>query len=213
MLGLRVGDVEAQDHRHQIWLVGFARGESAMHYPLNDAVIQSGDVVLLEVKDSFFYQNRNEVEFSAIKKLSGAQIQRTDKAVTASVITVAMVLSVAFGLMPMLNAALLAAGAMLFTGCMNLHDAGKSVDFATLMVIAAAMGLESAVTASGLSEIIGGYLGALGGDNVYLALTVVFIGCIAMDAMVTNVASAVFMFPISMTIASGLDVKIGRAHV
>ena len=56
MLGLRVGDIEEQDHRHQVWLVGFARGESAMHYPLNDAVIQSGDVVLLEVKDSFFYQ-------------------------------------------------------------------------------------------------------------------------------------------------------------
>lgn len=207
MLGLLVGDVEEQDHRHQVWLVGFARGESAMHYPLNDAVIQSGDVVLLEVKDSFFYQNRNEIEFSAIKKLSGAQIQRTDKALTASLITVSMVISVAFGLISMLNASLLAAGAMLFTGCMNLHDAGKSVDFATLMVIAAAMGLESAVTASGLSEILGGYLGALGGNNVYLALTVVFLGCIAMDAMVTNVASAVFMFPISMTIASGLGVS------
>jgi len=207
MLGLRVGDVAEQDHHHQVWLVGFARGESAMHYPLNDAIIQSGDVVLLEVKDSFFYQNRNEIEFSAIKKLSGAYIQRTDKALTASIITVAMVISVAFGLMSMLNAALLAVGAMLFTGCMNLHDAGKSVDFATLMVIASAMGLESAVTASGLSEMIGGYLGALGGDNVYLALTVVFLGCIAMDAMVTNVASAVFMFPISMTIASGLGVS------
>ena len=207
MLGLLVGDVEKQDQHHKIWLVGFARGESAMHYPLHDAVIQSGDVVLLEVTYSFFYQNRNEIEFSTIKKLSGAQIQRTDKALTASFITVSMVISVAFGLMSMLNASLLAAGAMLFAGCMNLHDAGKSVDFATLMVIAAAMGLESAVTASGLSEILGGYLGALGGDNVYLALTVVFLGCIAMDAMVTNVASAVFMFPISMTIASGLGVS------
>ena len=35
----------------------------------------------------------------------------------------------------------------------------------------------------------------------------VFIGCILMDAMVTNVASAVFMFPISMTIASTLGVS------
>ena len=42
---------------------------------------------------------------------------------------------------------------------------------------------------------------------MYLALAVVFLGCIAMDAMVTNVASAVFMFPISMTIASSLGVS------
>ncbi len=81
------------------------------------------------------------------------------------------------------------------------------MDFATLMVIASAMGLESAVTASGLSAYIGEFLGMLGGDSVYMALVVVFIGCILMDAMVTNVASAVFMFPIAMTIASSLGVS------
>ena len=109
--------------------------------------------------------------------------------------------------MSMLNAALLAAGGMLITGCMTLNDAGRSVDFSTLMVIASAMGLESAVTASGLTAGIGGFLGTLGGDNVHMALAVVFLGCILMDAMATNVASAVFMFPISMTIASALDVS------
>ena len=207
MIGHQIGEIEAADRRFEVWLVAFARGEAAMHYPLEETVIQPGDVALLEVKDTFFYRNRNETEFSMTKKLRGAMIQRTDKALLASVITGAMVFSVAFGIMSMLNAALLAAGGMLLTGCMNLNDAGKSVDFATLMVIASAMGLESAVTASGLSAVIGDFLGMLGGDNVYIALSVVFLGCILMDAMVTNVASAVFMFPISMTIASALGVS------
>jgi len=207
MLGQKIADIEAAERDFEVWMVGFARGEAAMHYPLEQTVIQAGDVALLEVKDTFFYRNRNETEFSMTKKLRGAQIQRTDKALIASVITGSMVFAVAFGFMSMLNAALLAAGAMLLTGCMSLNDAGRSVDFSTLMVLAAAMGLESAVTASGLSVQIGNFLGMLGGDNVYLALTVVFIGCILMDAMVTNVASAVFMFPIAMTIASSLEVS------
>jgi len=207
MLGHQIGEVEAASRDFEVWLVAFARGEAAMHYPLEETVVRAGDVALLEVKDSFFYRNRNEVEFSMTKKLRGANIQRTDKACIATAITMAMVLSVAFGFMSMLNAALLAAGGMLITGCMTLNDAGRSVDFSTLMVIASAMGLESAVTASGLSAGIGGFLGTLGGDNVYMALAVVFLGCILMDAMVTNVASAVFMFPISMTIASALDVS------
>ncbi len=207
MIGQQIGQVESEDRNFEVWLVGFARGEAAMHYPLRDAVIQAGDIALLEVKDTFFYRNRNETEFAMTKKLQGATIQRTDKALLASMITATMVFSVAFGFMSMLNAALLAAGAMLLTGCMTLPDAGRSVDFATLMVIAAAMGLESAVTASGLSAHIGNFLGVLGGNNAYLALAVVFLGCILMDAMVTNVASAVFMFPISMTIASALDVS------
>ena len=206
-LGQRIGDLEREDREFEVWLVGMAREGVAMDYPLENAVIQIGDVALLEVRDPFFYRNRNETEFFMTKKLRGARIQRTDKAVMATMITVAMVASVTMGWFSMLNAALLASGAMLLSGCMDLKSAGKSVDFATLIVIASAMGLESAVTASGLSEVIGNFLGSLGGDNVYLALAVVFIGCIAMDAMVTNVASAVFMFPIALTIAEDLGVS------
>ena len=206
-LGQRIGDLEREDREFEVWLVGMAREGAAMDYPLENAVIQVGDVALLEVRDPFFYRNRNETEFFMTKKLRGARIQRTDKAVMATLITVAMVATVTMGWFSMLNAALLASGAMLFTGCMDLRSAGKSVDFATLIVIASAMGLESAVTASGLSDVIGVFLGSLGGDNAYLALAVVFLGCIAMDAMVTNVASAVFMFPIALTIAEGLGVS------
>lgn len=203
-LGQRIGDLAEEDREYEVWLVGMAHEGAAMDYPLRDAILQVADVALLEVKDTFFYRNRNEVDFSMTKKLRGARIQRTDKAVLATLITLAMITTVTMGWLTMLNAALLAAGAMLLTGCMDLSSAGKSVDFSTLVVIASAMGLEAAVTASGLSASIGNMLGALGGDNVYLALAVVFVGCILMDAMVTNVASAVFMFPISMTIAQGL---------
>ena len=63
------------------------------------------------------------------KKLRGANIQRTDKACIATIITMAMVLSVAYGFMSMLNAALLAAGTMLLTGCMTLNDAGVLLIF------------------------------------------------------------------------------------
>ena len=206
-VGQRIGDLADKDRDYEVWLVGMAHEGAAMDYPLRDAIIQAGDVALLEVHDKFFYRNRNEVDFAMTKRLRGARIQRTDKAVLASLITLAMITTVTLGWLTMLNAALLAAGAMLLTGCMDLPSAGKSVDFATLVVIASAMGLEAAVTSSGLSGVSGSFLGALGGDNVYLALAVVFLGCILMDAMVTNVASAVFMFPIAMTIAQGLGVS------
>lgn len=207
-LGQRIGDLaEQEDREYDVWLVGMARDGAAMDYPLRDAIIQAGDVALLEVKDRFFYRNRNEIDFSMTKRLRGARIQRTDKAIVATLITLAMIIAVTMGWLTMLNAALLAAGAMLLTGCMDLASAGKSVDFATLVVIASAMGLESAVTASGLSEVIGNGLAVLGGDSPYIALAVVFLGCILMDAMVTNVASAVFMFPMAMTMAQDLGVS------
>lgn len=207
VLGWKVQDLPPEDSPYHMWIVGVARGATAMEHPIADAVIQAGDIVVLEVDDSFFYQNRNEREFSMVKRLADAVIQRTDKAITATAITLTMVACVAAGLLPMLHAALLASGAMLLTRCMDIPTAGRSVEFQTLVVIACAMGLEAAVTHSGLSANIGDMLGSLSGDSLYLALAVVFLGCILMDALVTNVASAVFMFPIAMTIAKGLDVS------
>jgi di/tricarboxylate transporter len=159
------------------------------------------------VDDSFYFENRNEVEFATTHRLTGARIQRTDKALAATMITVGMVAVAALDLMSMLNAALLASGLMVLTGCMSLRAAGRSVEFSTLVVIASAIGLEAAVTGSGLSAAIADFLHEIAGDNPYTAIAVVFAGCIAMDTLVTNVASAVFMFPIAMAMAGELGLS------
>ena len=104
-------------------------------------------------------------------------------------------------------AVLLASGLMLLTGCMTLGAAGRSVEFKTLVVIASAIGLEAAVTNSGLSGAIANVLTAIGGDNPQIALAVVFLGCILMDTLTTNVASAALMFPIALAMAGELGVN------
>jgi len=55
----------------------------------------------------------------------------------------------------MLNAALLAGLAMLLTGCLTSEQAWRSLQWNTLVVLGAALGLESVVTGSGLSEAVG----------------------------------------------------------
>jgi di/tricarboxylate transporter len=117
-----------------------------------------------------------------------------------------MVVTASMGWMSMLNAALLASGLMVLSGCISLGSAGRSIEFSTLIVIACAIGLESSVSASGLSGIIAGALGKIGGDNAVIALIVIFVGCIAMDTLITNVASAAFMYPIAVVLAGNLGV-------
>jgi di/tricarboxylate transporter len=159
------------------------------------------------VDEPFFHENQRKIAFSMVRRLTGARVKRYDRAAYAMLITIAMVAVVAMGWMTMLNAALLASGAMILTGCMTFRNAGNSLEFKTLIIIASAIGLEAAVTGSGLSAKIADLLSLIGGDNPYTALTVVFIGCIFMDTMITNVASAVFMFPIAIAMASNLAVN------
>jgi di/tricarboxylate transporter len=203
----KIKDLPVPEANLKVSIIAISRGGNPIDGPMSEIRVKAGDVAVLEVDEPFFHENQRSIAFSMVRRLTGARIKRYDRAVYAFLITIGMVVVVAFGWMTMLNAALLASGAMIMTGCMTFRQAGRSLELKTLVIIASAIGLEAAVTGSGLSTKIADLLGIIGGDNPYTALTVVFIGCIFMDTMITNVASAVFMFPIAMVMAGNLGVS------
>ncbi len=206
-LGRKIKELPLPESRIQASIIAISRGGRPIEGPMSDVRVKAGDVAVLEVDETFFNENQRTIQLSMVRRLTDARIKHYDRAVFAMMITIAMVAVVAMGWMTMLNAALLASGAMILTGCMTFRQAGNSLEFKTLIIIASAIGLEAAVTGSGLSAKIADLLGIIGGDDPYMALTVVFIGCIIMDTMITNVASAVFMFPIAMAMAGSLGVN------
>ena len=195
-----------EDSPYKTKVLAASRGGQPFHPSVPGEVLQAGDIIVAEVDSSFFYENRNEVEFSMTSRITTQHVERRDKASAAILITMGMVVSAAMGWMSMLNAALLAGGLMVLTGCISLASAGRSVEFSTLVVIACAIGLESSVSATGLSAIIAGALGQIGGDSAVIALIAIFTGCIVMDTLITNVASAAFMYPIAVVLAGNLGV-------
>jgi di/tricarboxylate transporter len=195
-----------EDSPYKTKVLAASRGGQPFHPSVPGEVLQAGDIIVAEVDNSFFYENRNEVEFSMTSRITTQHVERRDKASAAILITMGMVVSAAMGWMSMLNAALLAGGLMVLTGCISLASAGRSVEFSTLVVIACAIGLESSVSATGLSAIIAGALGQIGGDSAVIALIAIFTGCIVMDTLITNVASAAFMYPIAVVLAGNLGV-------
>lgn len=206
-IGRRVSELPLPGSPYRMTLVAICRNERPVDGRIDDIRIEVGDVAVLEVGESFFFVNSEEPHFSLVKVVPGFEIKRWDKAAIATVITVAMITTAAFGWLTMLNAAMLAAGAMLLTGCMTLGVAARSIDYATLGVLAAAIGLAAAVTHSGLAADIAVLLNELGGGNAHAALAVIFIGRVVMANLITNTASAVFIFPIALSIADQLGVN------
>ena len=206
-VGKKIPDLPRDVDACQYKFVALSRDGKPLAGPLEAVTIEAGDNAVLEVNDGFFYECQIDHDFALTKALDGFHLQRTDRAVEASLITLVMITVVAMGWMNMLNASLLASGAMIFTGCLNLRTAARSIDWGTLVVIACAIGLESAVTRSGLAEHIAGLLTTLGGDNPHLALAVIFVGCSFMTNVITNNAAAAFMFPIALSTAGQLGVS------
>jgi di/tricarboxylate transporter len=196
-----------QDPSYDAMIVAMSRNGQPPDRPLPEVRIAAGDNAVLEVDDTFFYETRNEIELSLIRRLRGYRIKRIDRAIAATVITVLMVAAAALGWLSMLNAALLASGALLVFGCMTLRAAGRSVEWDTLVVLAAAISLEAAVTASGLATKIAEVLETIGGGNPYVALVLIFLGAIILTNVVTNAAAAAIMYPITLSLAADLGVS------
>ena len=206
-VGRMVSEFPLPDSPYTAPLVAVSRNDQSVAGRIADVQIEVGDVGVLEVDESFFFVNAKESEFSLVRRLRGYSIQRLDKAITASLITAAMITSAAMGWLSMLNAAMLATGAMLLSGCLTLRLAARSIDYGTLFVLGAAIGVAAAVSESGLAAQIAALLTRLGGGDPTAALAVVFIGRIVMANLITNTASAVFLFPIALSIADQLGVS------
>jgi di/tricarboxylate transporter len=112
----------------------------------------------------------------------------------ATVFLGALTLSVTFDLAPLDRS-------------LTLRLAARSIDYGTLFVLGAAIGVAAAVSESGLAAEIAALLTRLGGGDPTVALAVVFIGRIVMANLITNTASAVFLFPIALSIADQLGVS------
>jgi len=191
----------------QARVVGVSHDGQAPQGPLEEYRVQAGDAAMLEVDDAFFYENRRESDFALTKRVEGFQVQRVSRAVIALVITVAMMALTAFNVTTMLNAALLATAAMLLTGCLTTERIWRSLDWPTVVVLGAAVGLESALTGSGLSASIADLLSSLGGHSPRMTLAVVFFAAVVMTNTISHAAAAVFMFPVALSMAEKLGVS------
>ena len=206
-IGHKVGDLPLPDSPFQLMLVGVSRHGKAPTEPLADLHLEAGDAGVVEVDDAFFYENRRESDFILTKRLEGFRVQRIDRAVVAIVITVGMVVLAATGITSMLNAALLAAMAMLLGGCLTIDRLWQSVDWQTIVVLGAAVGLESAITGSGLAQQAANLFASAGASSPMIALAAVYVGTVLLTNVITNAASAVMMFSVAVSLANGLGVS------
>ena len=206
-IGRKIAELPPPNSDYRIKLVAISRKAEPPKEPLMDLRLEAGDNLVLEVNDDFFYENRLDMDFAVTKTLEGYRLQRYNRAVIAAFITLAMIVTAAMGWMTMLNAGMLAGGAMLLTGCLSLQAAGRSVEWGTLTVIACAVGLESAITHSGLAEQIAQLLTRMGGSSPMLALTTIFLGGTLITNIITNNAAAAFMYPIAYATARQLGVS------
>lgn len=187
-------------------VIAVARAGKRIRGKIGNIRLQAADTLLLETRPSFVERHRNSRDFLLVSSVADSSPLRFERGGLAWAILAAVVLAATFGLLSMLNAAMLGAAAMLIGGCCTLAVARKSIDTQVLLAIAAAFGLGKALEASGAAASLAAGMIALAGDNPWLVLIAVYALTSFLTEIVTNNAVAVLMFAIVMPAALKLGI-------
>ncbi|MFA9478794.1 SLC13 family permease [Phycisphaerales bacterium AB-hyl4] len=182
-------------------------GQRILNMKIGDIVLRPGDTLLIEAHPSFARQQRNSRDFFLVSQVEGSTPPRHERAWLAMGLLVGMVAVVTLGYLTMLQAALLAAVAMIVTRCCTGTEARRNVDWRVLIVIGAAFGIGQAMANSGAADGIAGFLINVVGENPWLTLLAVYIVTSIFTELITNNAAAVLVFPIALASATSLDVN------
>ncbi|EAR20225.1 SLC13 family permease [Nitrococcus mobilis] len=188
-------------------VIAVARGGRHLKGKIGEIVLLAGDTLLLETHPSFVQRQRNARDFFLVSRVENSTPRRHEKAGIAVAILVGMVGLAASGVLSMLNAALLAGGCMVVTGCVTGAEVKRSIDWSVLLVIGAALGVGQALNNSGAAETLAGGLIQLAGGHPWLVLLAVFVVTSLFTETITNNAAAVLVFPIAMSAAATLGVS------
>ena len=194
--------------RYNAVVIAVARSGRRLDQKIGDIELERGDTLLLEARPNFFEEHRNSRDFLLVRRIEDSSPPRHEHARRAVLIMLAMILSVSFGLFRMLEAALLAAGLMIASGCVGGNTARRSIDWPTLIVIGASFGLSAALEKTGAARAVTETLMGFTGSDPTGNLIMIYAVTVLLTNVITNNAAAALMFPFAVSTASSLGVSL-----
>jgi di/tricarboxylate transporter len=188
-------------------VIAVARNGERLQMKIGDITLEAGDTLLLEAGPAFLDRQRSSRHFYLVSEVSDAVAPRHDRAWIACTILAAMVLAAALDLVPMVAAALVAACGVVATRCISSTEARRSIEWESLLLIAASFGIARAMEKTGLAAAVAESTIAAAGDHPHLVLAAIYVVTMLFTELMSNNAAAVLTFPIAWQTAADLDVN------
>ena len=200
--------------RYDINVLGIKRGDSYIQSELPDEKLQSGDVLLVQGKWSNISKlDDQETDWVVLgqPEEQASKVTLNYKAPLAAIIMLAMVATMVFDFIPIAPVtAVMAAGLlMVLTGCFrNVEAAYKTINWESIVLIAAMMPMSVALEKTGTSALISHSLvSSLGSMSPTVLLAGIYFTTSLLTMFISNTVTAVLMSPIAMTAAQEIGIS------
>lgn len=199
--------------KYNINVVGIRRKGEYMIHGLKDVRMHSGDVLLVQGTWTNIATLSHEDEDWVVlgqPLAEAAKVTLDYKAPLAALIMVGMIAMMMFDFIPVdpVTAVMIAGLLMVLTGCFrNVEAAYKTINWESIVLIAAMMPMSLALEKTGVSEYLSNSLvSGLGGFGPTALLAGIYFTTSLMTMFISNTATAVLMAPIAM--ASAVQVGV-----
>ncbi len=200
--------------KYNVSVLGICRKNKYILQGIADEVIHVGDVLLVQgTWDNIANLEKENTEWIVVGRPleEAAKVTLDYKAPVAAVIMLAMIAVMVFDFIPIapVTAVMIAGLLMVLSGCFrNVEAAYKTINWESIVLIAAMMPMSVALQKTGVSELISNSLvSSLGGYGPILLLAGIYFTTSLMTMFISNTATAVLMAPIAMSSAVSVGVS------
>ena len=200
--------------KYHINVLGIRRKGAYIRERLADECLAAGDVLLVQATwQNIARLDREEDDWVVLGQplAEAAKVTLTYKAPLAALIMLAMVCMMVFDFIPVapVTAVMLAAVLMVLCGCFRSVEAAyKTINWESLVLIAAMMPMSVALEKTGASALLSQTLvDSLGGVSPTVLLAGIYFTTSLLTMFISNTATAVLMAPIALTSATEMGVS------
>lgn len=190
--------------RYGLSVVGVRRDQTAMDASFTDTQLKPGDTLLLTGSWEQIRSLQGSRDLVVLQTPAELEEIPThgSRGPVALIILLAMLVCMTTGLLDNLSAILLAALAMILTGCVSLQESYRSLNATSLILIAGMLPLALAMERSGALAWVVEHLVSLIGDSSPLVLCAsLFVLTSVLSQFISNTATTVLVAPIAITTA------------
>ena len=204
LIGIRMCDTQFENENNLV-LVAIAREGDVVKGSPREMELKAGDTLLMECPQQFHIDAQSKYD---LMEMSAESLYKPDKrTLYSSLIMIAMVTISSLGYLTLLQAAFIAAFAMIACRFCTIDQARESIDWRLLMIFAGSISLGTAIQDTGIAEWISqGILVVCNGSPLVALAGICLVGTFITE-FTSNTATAAIFFPIAYQTAVNMDVN------
>ena len=193
-------------YRFNSIVIGLQRRTRMIRTKMTEIALEAGDILLVQGSAENIESLRNHRDLIPMA-WSYTDIPSPKLAMRANIIFFSVIALAATHLLPIVVAAVLGAAAVIFTGVINIRQAGRAIDRRLFLLIVSALALGTAMYETGAAALLADNIIQLFGTSSPAVVLSAFFFLVAfLTNIISNNACAVLFTPIAVNLAETLGV-------